>query len=405
MIKGERRQAILENLIYAIIWLILFVTPIIDKYSNYTEFDWNDVFRAWKSLVPLFCLFLIHNFVLLPFFLLRKKQWLYIFTLCVTVCILYLLNPMRRFVFPNLENRPFPERTMENRLPDDPQHRMMPSERDSLHIPPVGKTENIPPYIRQRDGFHPPADRMHEDRRPNRFRMPIMMRPYFNFIFLSILIIGLNLAIKLLFKSWHDDQRMKELERHNLRTELEYLKHQINPHFFMNTLNNIHALIDIDTEKAKDTVLELSKMMRYILYDSSQSVLPLKKEIRFLTNYIELMRIRYTENVDILVSMPEELPDVNIPPLLFVSFIENAFKHGVSYQHPSFIHISFEVKDKELHSLVINSSFNNSRDQHIGIGLENVRKRLHLLYGENYTLTIGDNNNEYHVLLIIPLSV
>ena len=195
---------------------------------------------------------------------------------------------------------------------------------------------------------------------------------------------------------------MKELEKQNLQTELEYLKHQINPHFFMNTLNNIHALIDIDAEKAKETVIELSKIMRYILYDSSQPLIPLQKEITLMNNYIELMRIRYTDPIDITVSVPEHVPDVKIPPLLFITFIENAFKHGISYRHASFVHVAIEVQEKELSFYIMNSNF-NQLPHDTGIGLENVTKRLNLLYGNKYTLSIRAEEDVYRVTLVIPI--
>lgn len=224
-----------------------------------------------------------------------------------------------------------------------------------------------------------------------------------NFLLITFLVIGLNIAVKLLFKSLRDDHKLKELERHNLQTELEYLKHQINPHFFMNTLNNIHALIDIDTEKAKETVIELSKMMRYVLYDATQPRLPLTKEIQFLNNYIELMSIRYTDKVDIQVSFPEAVPDVMIPPLLFISFVENAFKHGISYRQQSFISLKMEITGNDLHCRIINSSFDKTNGQIQGVGLDNARKRLRLLYGDNYTLQINSNGGKHDVLLVIPL--
>ena len=214
--------------------------------------------------------------------------------------------------------------------------------------------------------------------------------------------VGFNVAIKLLFKSIRDDRHLKELEKQNLQTELEYLKHQINPHFFMNTLNNIHALIDVDTEKAKESVIELSKIMRYILYDSSQPIISLQKEITLLNNYIALMRIRYTDSIDINVNIADNLPDVQIPPLLFISFIENAFKHGISYQHPSFVHIMLEPREKELSFYIVNSNFSDTRNPS-GIGLENVTKRLQLLYGDKYILETRAEENSFSVNLIIPI--
>lgn len=378
MLKGEKRQTLLENLIYLIIWLILFLTPVIDSYYSQAEFDWNEVFRTWRALFPFLGLFILHNYVWVPLLLFRKSYGGYILCLLITVGVIYVFQEQRKPVKPDFLNR----QEQREKFPPRPQFE-----------PP--REKNLPP---DRGPFP-------EQRRPDFLRMHFMRHAYVNFLFVVFLIIGLNLAVKLLFKSLRDEQRMRELARQNLQTELEYLRHQINPHFFMNTLNNIHALIDIDTEKAKGTVLELSKMMRYLLYDSSQPTLPLRNEIRFLTNYIELMRIRYTDQIEIRISVPDEIPEVQIPPLLFISFIENAFKHGISYQHQSFIHVAMEAKEKELHFSVANRSFNTTGGQPQGIGLENIRKRLQLLYAENYTLEISERNNEYHVLLIIPLPV
>jgi LytS/YehU family sensor histidine kinase len=170
----------------------------------------------------------------------------------------------------------------------------------------------------------------------------------------------------------------------------------------MNTLNNIHALVDIDAEKAKMTIVELSKMMRYVLYESSNKTILLSREIRFLNNYIGLMKLRYTEKVNIEVSMPVDFSDVQIPPLLFISFVENAFKHGVSYQSDSFIHVCMKLEGEQLLFQCSNSR-SNKADEHGGIGLENIRKRLRLLFGESYVLSIDQLADSFNVLLIIPI--
>ena len=376
MEKQERRQKLLENLIYLIIWVVILVSPLLEHKYNGETINWNDIFRAWKMIAPFFILFLINNYVLIPFLLIRKKSWLYLLFSLLTVCLIFALNPFVKLKRPGgMEKHP-PREFLMNRPPKEE----MPGPKFPM--------EKEPP----RQAMRPPM-----------WQMPGMISPMVNFILTAILVLGLNVAIKLLFKSIRDEHRMKELEKHTLQTELEYLKHQINPHFFMNTLNNIHALIDLDTEKAKETVLELSKMMRYVLYDATQPTLPLAKEIAFLDNYIELMKLRYTDQVEIGVSLPEEIPNIQIPPLLFISFLENAFKHGISYRRKSFIHLSMEVKENEIECLVINSSFNNATEQHKGIGLENVKKRLRLLYDNDYTLDIQSENNEYRVLLIIPI--
>ena len=221
---------------------------------------------------------------------------------------------------------------------------------------------------------------------------------------IAFLMVGFNIAIKLFFKSFRDEEMLKELEHQRLQSELQYLKYQINPHFFMNTLNNIHALVDIDTGKAKSTIVELSKLMRYVLYEASNKTILLSREVQFLKNYIALMSLRYTNKVSIQMDFPAEVPEVQIPPLLFVSFVENAFKHGVSYRSESFIHVLMQLDEGNRLSFRCSNSNNGSADeQHHGIGLENIRKRLRLLFGNDYTLSITEEEHKFDVLLIIPL--
>ena len=214
----------------------------------------------------------------------------------------------------------------------------------------------------------------------------------------------MNLGVKFYFKTRDDQKKLLRLEKENLEQQLEYLKYQINPHFFMNTLNNIHALVDIDAEKAKSTILELSKMMRFILYEGDKQGVPLTREFDFIRNYITLMELRYTDKVQIRVNLPQQAPDRLIPPLMLITFLENAFKHGISYQHPSFIDIMVDVQDDRLHFTCNNSKAEKSNQEKGGVGLTNVRQRLKLLYDNNYTLHIQDNPDTYQVQLTIPLS-
>jgi hypothetical protein len=420
----DRRQAALENLIYLIIWMILFVAPILGfKYGNDTSIVWSDVFRSWKMLAPFFVLFLVNNYLLIPYFLLRKKSWIYLLFILILSGLVFLMNPlpMRRFL---QNNRQGPERMGEWYQPERrgrqpfqqgdsprfPQDSLVTrlSEPKSLSQPDSSE------YLRQsasqpeggrRFGMNEPPPGMGIRRNPAMYDPYFFfMSPLFKFLMMAILVIGLNVAIKLMFRLIREGQRVKELEKQKFQSELEYLKYQINPHFFMNTLNNIHALIDIDAEKAKETVLDLSKMMRYVLYDTEQSTLPLEKEIRFLTNYVDLMKLRYTDQVEINIRFPEDIPDVQVPPLLFISFLENAFKHGVSYRHKSFIRFSVRVAGNKLEYEITNSKFEvKSAQSENGIGLENVKKRLRLLYNDDYTLTICDEKEKFKVLLIIPV--
>ncbi len=172
----------------------------------------------------------------------------------------------------------------------------------------------------------------------------------------------------------------------------------------MNTLNNIHALVDIDPEQAKHTIEVLSKLMRYALYEGNKTMAPLQKELDFISHYIDLMRIRYTDKVCITLSLPPMVPDVQVPSLLFTTFVENAFKHGVSYQKESFIEVSLRVDEA---TQEINFCCNNSRkpaaeDKHGGVGLQNAKKRLQLIYGDEYELNVISNEEEYRLLLRLP---
>jgi LytS/YehU family sensor histidine kinase len=223
-------------------------------------------------------------------------------------------------------------------------------------------------------------------------------------LIILVLMLGMNIGIKLYFKSRHDTKQLLALEKENLEQQLEYLRYQINPHFFMNTLNNIHALVDIDPEKAKETILELSKMMRFVLYEGDKKKVPMGREFEFIRHYITLMQLRYTDKVDVQVDLPAEVPDCQLPPLMLVTFIENAFKHGISYQHDSFIHIKADIKDATLHFECKNSKADNPNKEKGGVGLTNVKQRLNLIYGNNFTLNIQDNPETYKVELVIPLT-
>ena len=232
---------------------------------------------------------------------------------------------------------------------------------------------------------------------------PMLMNPAALKFLLGLMMVGANLGIKALFRSARDAARVKELEAENLQQRLDTLRYQINPHFFMNTLNNIHALVDLDPAKAKESIVELSRMMRHILYDAGSPTIPLSQEIEFLQHYVALMRLRYPEGVDISLSLPESDGGAQVPPLVYASFVENAFKHGVSYAAPSFIRISVAVDGGKVLFKCANSRQEAAAQEGgSGIGLENARRRLDLLYGDRYTLHIDQDAARYELLLVLP---
>lgn len=220
---------------------------------------------------------------------------------------------------------------------------------------------------------------------------------------MGILLVGVDLGVYFYIESRRKERRMKELEAENTKQQLESLRYQINPHFLMNTLNNIHALVDIDSEKAKESIEQFSKMMRILLYEGDTPTIPLDRELGFIEHFISLMRLRYPEDaLRIETFFPEDRAGVVVPPLVMASFVENAFKHGVSYSDDSFIKVEVGLQDGKVVFHCTNSSHPSEGDERHGIGLENIKKRLMLLYGNSYDLSIDEEGRCYDVLLTFP---
>ena len=203
------------------------------------------------------------------------------------------------------------------------------------------------------------------------------------------------------------DQSLKELEAARAQAELRNLRNQINPHFLLNTLNNIYALTAFDTAKAQEAIQELSKMMRHILYDYQKPMIPLKEEIGFLENYVKLMRIRLPESVEVLFNAQKPTGSIEVAPMILISLIENAFKHGISPTEKSFIHINISTHGTQLVCAIENSNNPKTSSDHSGhgIGLQQVQRRLDLAYPNRYTWEQGtkDENKTYYSIITIQL--
>lgn len=229
---------------------------------------------------------------------------------------------------------------------------------------------------------------------------------FYNHVLASILISGFAMGLGVMKKLKLNEEKQKELEKEKLNSELAFLKNQVSPHFFFNTLNNIYSLIGIDGPTAQDSVLKLSKLMRYLLYESEHGETLMSHEIDFMNNYIDLMKLRLSPRVELQIDFPKEFPDFTIPPLLFVPFVENAFKHGVSSRDRSFINIQMKIDDDRIHFYSENSIGKVSQPddlQHSGIGLENVKKRLNLLFPEQHELKIEQHEEIFSVKLSIEI--
>jgi hypothetical protein len=211
-----------------------------------------------------------------------------------------------------------------------------------------------------------------------------------------ILSIGMCTALKINSKWVKNQSVLQQVQQTQLNAEIKYLRYQVQPHFLFNTLNNIYSLIDSAPIIAKTSVHSLSKMMRYLLHDTATNKVPLVKEIDFLERYIDLMQLRVSSNIKLEKNFPVVNQPIQIAPLLLISFIENAFKHGIDAVKPSFIKIELTIVKDLLHYTVINSSFpQKEKGTDSGIGLENLKKRLELVYPEKSELLIEEKDELY----------
>jgi sensor histidine kinase YesM len=226
-------------------------------------------------------------------------------------------------------------------------------------------------------------------------------------IFSLTLTAGLSIAVKMTGQWYKTEVERQEEEKKRTEAELLNLRQQLNPHFLFNTLNNIYALIAISPEKAQNSMLELSKLLRYVLYENNGNYVPLKQELSFIKNYVELMRIRLNSEVELKIEINVTETDKLVAPLLFITLIENAFKHGTSPDQPSFIHIDIhENNDEQLICDIRNSYFpKNETDQSgSGIGLDNLRRRLEILYPHKHIISSEKVGETFVAKLIIPLN-
>jgi sensor histidine kinase YesM len=214
-----------------------------------------------------------------------------------------------------------------------------------------------------------------------------------------------SIAVKSVQKNNRIEKEKKEIEKAHLESELNQLKQQLNPHFLFNTLNNIYSLIAKDQEKAQESVHMLSHMMRYVLYESRADFLPVSKEISFINNYINLMKLRLGSNVKLNISVEDCPGNFFIAPLVLITFAENAFKHSAGAFNDSFINIKIAFEDNKLIYSTINSigREQNLKDKNSGVGLANLHKRLTLLYGDDYYLFTNKKDNVYYSDLEIKL--
>lgn len=377
LLKTTKMNYRKEHIIYTLMWIALYLSPLMSIYMRmsgnpHIDFSWDEIINAWKFNTVWIVMFAIHNFLLAPLLIIKRRTWLYTaLAVALLVATMFTLSVIR---------------------PSDSRMRHAPQRYECC----------------EQDGMDAEMKASKQQPPPMRGGGPLVMFGPGEMVlfFGGLLLMGMNLGVKLYFRSQEDADILSQIEKHALERQLQYLKYQVNPHFLMNTLNNIHALVDIDPERAKASIVELSKLMRYVLYEGNNRLTPLSREVQFLNNYVRLMSMRYSDNVRISLDVPEVLPDSLLPPLLLVIFVENAFKHGISYRTKSFVEISLQPHGDRLLFSCRNSRQQKPQDENMkgGVGLSNVRRRLDLLFPGNYTLDIKEQEDTYTVHLDIPLT-
>jgi LytS/YehU family sensor histidine kinase len=386
----EQRK-IPEYVIYLFLWLIFLVIPFITNDYN-RQGGFLRICYDWLRMLPFIIVFILNNFWLLPAFLFKSKRIIYFSTLLAVIGSVSLsflvIDPIIH------KNDP---KILEQRKLQDPHYGR--EEMNPLGMVP-GNNPAITPEI-----LSPGRNKGNMQGR----EIPVANKSVLliiNTVLISLLVAGFNTAIAVTNRWFENEQARKEIEQEHMRSELAFLQSQISPHFFMNTLNNIHSLIEGDQKLAQNAVLKLSELMRYLLYESGRGTTTLQKEIDFIKSYVELMELRVDKSIMVSLDLPEKITNISLPPLLFISFIENAFKHGVSYREPSSLlfRLSQEPGSVSFYSSNTVSKFRiaNVPEHHGGLGLENIRKRLDMLYGSKYDLQIEKTEHNFIVKLTIP---
>ena len=359
----HRRSKKLENAVYAGLWMLVAAAYLLAEMRDRAQLsgmpllDTAMLVRMARVMLPFVLLFFVNNSLLIPRLLLRNRYKAYFPAVAIAIMAVWAF-----------------------------QYHMFAQAMEA-------------------------APRGHFPRPPHHgaFMRPLLPLPVFLDFLYALLLVGANIAVALIFRRYDDRLEHERLMKTNAEHQLAYLKAQINPHFYMNMLNNIHGMIEIDPVVAQSMVIDMSQLMRYMLYDSSREAIPLADEIAFLQNYLRLMRQRFpADRVSITATFPDAkaAAGITLPPLLFLVFIENAFKHGVSYRSDSFVAVRVAVASGTVHFSCMNSchSAAAAEPSSHGIGLSNVRRRLELIYGAKAALHIDSTPETYTVNLTIPLN-
>jgi two-component system, LytTR family, sensor kinase len=352
------------------IWIILFILPAYLLFIDSGR-DQSVLSRIYVQIFLYAVIFYANYLLLTPKLFFRQRKVLYFIA---ALSLLVIATTINEVTFSNFEK---------HGPNDKPAKEMRPHMQPPPGIPFMPQTEI-----------------------PFKHNRPSKNWPMYNFIITTLFLSGFGMGLSFSDKFTLHEKQRKEAEKEKLNFELAFLKNQINPHFLFNTLNNIYSLVQTSVSDGQKAILQLSKLMRYILYETEKGDRPLSQEIEFMQTYINLMKLRVSDKVTITVSFPENYEDIAIPPLLFLPFVENAFKHGISYRRTSFVDVMLHIDPTRI-TFKCSNSIGNSGDGMLkgesGIGLENVKKRLALLFPGRHMLNVQETESAFQIILQIDL--
>ncbi|WP_405571108.1 sensor histidine kinase [Winogradskyella sp. Asnod2-B02-A] len=326
-------------LTHILVWLVLFSMPYLLSFGQEQNI-YRIIAHFWIPIIFYACIFYSNYFVFIDRFLFSKKTTQYILINVVIIALFIFLREQIELTF-------------------------------------------FEAYIEKPD-------------KKNGDAPPFKMFVYVQMLFFMVPLL-FSIAIKTTKRWIQTENERKEAAHIKLKSELQHLHYQLQPHFFFNSLNNIYALVDISPDQAKTSIHSLSKLMRYMLYDTNEELVLLSKEIDFMKKYIDLMKLRVSDKTVVNYSFPSEETGIKIAPLLFISLIENAFKHGVSASKESSIQIDMIVNENTVVFTIKNDNLPKKTDDKSGsgIGLHNIEKRLELLYPNKSSFTTQIKNDRF----------
>ncbi len=354
-------------------WILFLSLPVLFVSSQSRNSDFLSILTSPYTLLffaTYIFIFYLNSWYLLPQLYFKKQFAGYIIAVLVLLTAVWVLKPFDRLVSSRAHN--------------------------NTEFRPEPRNFKEPPPFKP---FEKPPDR---DDHPARRSPKVDVVS----IFLFLLILAMSLAIEIRYRLRNAEQRALQAEADKANAELSFLKAQINPHFLFNTLNNIYSLASTKSESTAESILKLSNIMRYVTDDVREEYVPLENEIAFISDYIDLQRLRLGDKMNVNFLVSGKIDGKKIAPLILMTFIENVFKYGISNREPSVIDIQLSSTDNAIRLFCQNKVYETRRQTEskgTGIGIANTKQRLEHLYAGRYKLSIDEGNDKYTVNLILHI--